>query len=233
MLALVFDIDDTLYNQAEIFERAYRRIFAKRFPIESEALFVQSRRHGDTVYMLSQCGKMSMEEMYIYRLQKAFAEFSITITSQEALEFQHAYAQEQKNMHLSLLTEDILNYCSERCKLGVITNGPSKHQWQKVAALDLTRWILPEAIFVSGDLGFDKPERRIFDYVREKMCLEDIACWYVGDSWINDIGGASNAGWHTIWLNRRKAIAPKADFAPDVSVHDEKELFETLRCLLG
>lgn len=231
-IALVFDVDDTLYNQAEIFGRAYKKVFGSRLNISFEDLFIQSRRHSDDVFELSQQGKISMEDMYAYRLQKAFEDFSVQITRAEALEFQQHYAAYQQNLTLSPETEQLLEYCSGRAKLGIITNGPSQHQWRKIKTLGVERWINKDNIVVSGDVGVNKPERQIFDYAKEKMQLGDAECWYIGDSWVNDVGGASCAGWRTVWINRRGATQLDG-YAPNVSVSDEAELFEFLRWLLA
>ena len=39
--------------------------------------------------------------MYIYRVQKAFEEFDVRITDEEALEFQKIYADRQHHIHMS------------------------------------------------------------------------------------------------------------------------------------
>lgn len=42
-----------------------------------------------------------MEELYIYRVQKAFEEYNIAITDKEALTFQKVYADRQRHIHMS------------------------------------------------------------------------------------------------------------------------------------
>ena len=73
----------------------------------------------------------------------------------------------------SPLMEDILAYCSGRARLGIITNGPADRQWDKVKSLQAERWIPHENIFVSADVGAEKPDRKIFDYAKQAMNLDD------------------------------------------------------------
>ena len=124
----------------------------------------------------------------------------------------------------------ILEYCGERMKLGVITNGPSAHQWRKIKTLNLEQWVNPEYIFVSGDVGVNKPERGIFEYARKKMGTqnpEDIV--YVGDSYEKDIIGATGAGWNAIWLERREREVPEDIPEHTLIVRSEEDLFQLIR----
>ena len=115
--------------------------------------------------------------------------------------------------------------------MGVITNGPAQHQWDKVQALGLTKWIPRQNILVSGEAGAAKPDRKIFDLAVCKMGLDRTEAYYIGDSPANDIVGAANAGWRTIWFNRRnkKAFSIK----PDYTVCSEQELCNLIMKLAG
>ena len=112
-------------------------------------------------------------------------------------------------------------------KLGIITNGPSKHQWS-VEALGIERWINKDNIVVSGDYDINKPDVRIFEIMQEKLQLPNDSLYYVGDSLENDIVGANNAGWKAIWINRYKKKLPK-----NVDIYkiaeNNGELFEIIK----
>ena len=41
MDAVLFDVDDTLYDQREPFERAFRQLFGETYEIDMERLFEQ------------------------------------------------------------------------------------------------------------------------------------------------------------------------------------------------
>lgn len=233
MATILFDIDDTLYDQALPFCNAYRQVFGGAFRLPLEPLFIASRRHGDAVFEKSQNKEMPMEEMYRYRIQKAFEDFGITVTDEEAMEFQHAYGREQKRIALSKTMERLLDMCKDSgTAMGVITNGPSEHQWGKVEALGLGRWIPEGNIIVSGDVGYAKPDSRIFRCAEERMGLDRAAAYYIGDSFGNDMEGAQNAGWKTVWMNRRNHRLPVGGAMPDVVAVDEEGLFQEVRRLL-
>lgn len=159
MPAILFDLDDTLYDQAIPFCAAYENVFLRRWEVPAEQLFAASRHYGDQVFEKARTEEISMEEMYRYRIQKAFEDFQIQITDDEAMEFQRSYAENQ----MGLIKEDT---------------------------------------------------------------------YYVGDSFDNDITGASKAGWNTIWMNRRKRENKNQTIKPDICVSDEKELYQVMEQVL-
>ncbi|HEL1640201.1 TPA: HAD family hydrolase [Streptococcus suis] len=56
---------------------------------------------------------------------------------------------------------------------------------------------------------------------------------YVGDSFLNDIIGAKQAGWHSIWYNHRKRIADNESVASDFVVENEEELIHLLKEIIS
>lgn len=233
MKAIFFDIDDTLYDQVDTFRRAYDEVFGERFDLDIKELFKARGRRSDEVFEASQNGLISMEEMYIYRGQKAFEDVGIAITAEEALAFQAAYARNQANLIMPETTRQLLDELKEReVLLGVITNGPSAHQWKKVNALKMQRWAEKKNLIVSGDIGINKPDAGIFDEAKARAAAAIEEFWYVGDNYVNDIVGAKKAGWKALWLNRwRKELKPE-EVQPDAMAYDEQEMAEKIRAVL-
>ena len=230
--AVLFDVDDTLYDQTVPFKEAYAQYFGDKPAIPAEVIYPVTRKYSDQVYSQAMSGQITMEELYIYRVQKAFEEYNITITGEEALAFQKVYADRQRHIHMSETMEKILTYCAGKAKLGIITNGPSAHQWNKVKSLQAERWIPHENIFVSGDIGAEKPERKIFDHAKRTMKLEDAEIWFVGDSYELDVKGAVNAGWNAVWMNRRGREKPDDNVKLMYEVGMEDELFEKMKGIM-
>ena len=208
MIGLVFDVDDTLYEQIVPFENAFRSLFD--IDIDMERFYLLSRYYSDVKFEASRNGEMTMDEYHIYRIQEAAKDLGVFLTNEQALNMQKEYKKNQQKLKMSDITVSILELAKKNnVKLGVITNGPSEHQWAKVDALGVEKWIPRENIIVSGDLGINKPDVRIFDVMKEKLQLNVDSLYYIGDSLENDIVGASNAGWNPIWINRYKMKMPK------------------------
>ena len=232
MKAIFFDVDDTLYDQTQPFGEACRQMYGGAYDSQAEKLFVASRRRSDEVFELSQSCKITMDAMRIYRTQKAFEDCGISISEEEALAFEKHYNENLKHISLPETMREILDFCAEKgIEAGVITNGPSAHQWEKVERLGLLKWIPRERVFVSGDLGASKPDPEIFRMIEQRIGLEPEELWFVGDSYVNDVAGAKRAGWKSLWFNRRGHKIPEMDFQPDLQAASERELLEAVKSL--
>jgi len=47
-----------------------------------------------------------------------------------------------------------------------------------------------------------KPDLAIFSYVARQVNKQPEELYLIGDSFENDMVGAINTGWHTVWLNK-------------------------------
>lgn len=205
---VVFDVDDTLYDMAQPFYNALRRLYGERSAFDLPALFLSFRRYSDERFEESQTGKISMDEFYIYRIRKTLEEADVQTTDAQALAFQRVYMGLQYQIQLSPTIVRMLNDLRTRAKIGIITNGESTHQRKKIASLGMSKWMPEEAIIVSGDLKFRKPDQRIFQLMEERLELNGAQLLYVGDSFDLDVAGSTEAGWSAIWFNRRKRSVP-------------------------
>ena len=233
--AVLFDVDDTLYDQTVPFMEAYAEFFGPDPDIPAEVIYPVTRKYSDQMFSRAMSGDMSMDEMYIYRVQKAFEEFEIPISDEKALDFQRLYARRQDYIRMSRRREDLRAYCHGRAPLGILTNGTTARQCDKVKSLQAERWIPHENIFVSADVGAEKPDRKIFDHAKQAMNLDDGEIWFIGDAYPLDIAGAVNAGWNAVWMNRRRKKAPddRTGQKNVVTVETEEELFRFIKKLLG
>jgi HAD hydrolase, family IA, variant 1 len=227
MIGLVFDVDDTLYEQIVPFEKAYKNLF--NMDIDMEKFYLLSRYYSDVKFEASRNGEMNMDEYHIYRIQEAAKDLGVYLSDEEALNMQKEYKKNQQKLQMSNITISILEFAKENnIKLGIITNGPSKHQWYKVKALGVERWINKDNIVVSGDYDINKPDVRIFEIMQEKLQLPNDSLYYVGDSLENDIVGANNAGWKAIWINRYKKKLPENVDTYKIAENND-ELFEIIK----
>ena len=230
LIDLVFDVDDTLYEQIVPFENAYKSLFD--MDIDMEQFYLLSRHYSDVKFEASRNGEMTMDEYHIYRIQEAAKDLGVCLSDKQALNMQKEYKKNQQKLQMSDITISILELAKEsNVKLGIITNGPSEHQWSKIKALGVEKWIAKENIIVSGDYGINKPDVRIFEIMKEKLQLPNDSLYYIGDSLENDIVGANNVGWKTIWINRYKKKLPKELDIYKIA-ENNVELFEIIKNFL-
>ncbi|SDB82827.1 putative hydrolase of the HAD superfamily [Pelagirhabdus alkalitolerans] len=226
MHTVVFDVDDTLYDQQRPFKQAFKRVLSTQFTDQQLAqLYIASRKYSDQVFEKEQRGEISTLDLQIYRIQQATKDFNFDITEQQAIEFQDAYLEEQKQITLFPEMKDVLDILKERgIQMAVLTNGNTEHQQMKIDQLNLTNWIKEEHCFISGSIGAAKPELTPFQHIENRLTIDRDSTWYIGDSFENDVLGAKGAGWRVIWFNHRKRQAPKRDVFPDQIIEETKDL---------
>uniref|UniRef100_A0A2M4BTK4 N-acylneuraminate-9-phosphatase n=1 Tax=Anopheles marajoara TaxID=58244 RepID=A0A2M4BTK4_9DIPT len=83
--------------------------------------------------------------------------------------------------------------------LGIITNGPTAAQWEKIDRLALNKYF--DCILVSSDLPWAKPDRNIFYAACHYLGVPPGQCVMIGDKLETDIQGGIEAGLGaTVWL---------------------------------
>jgi putative hydrolase of the HAD superfamily len=118
-------------------------------------------------------------------------------------------------------TRHVLDSLRGRRRLGLLTNGAPRIQRGKIAALDLDRYF--EATVISAEVGFGKPDGRVFALTLERLGVPAADAVMVGDSLDRDITGAASAGLRSVWVNRRgEALA--GDARPDAVITNLAEL---------
>lgn len=85
-----------------------------------------------------------------------------------------------------------LDRLAARYRLGVVTNGYADTQRPRLAAAGLLGYF--EAVAVSGELDWAKPDPRIFQHALVALGVAGDDALYVGDSVSHDLAGAANAG---------------------------------------
>lgn len=231
-IAIMFDIDDTVYDQIQPFERALKKVLGDCSNIDMEGLFQQFIKRGHEVFAASESGEMSLHDSRVYRVTMAMKDYQIPFNKEMAEEFQREYLENQGKLEMSKLMEEIIDFSVKNFEItGVVSNGPGEHQLGKMKALGIERWIPREKIIVSGYAGMAKPDIRIFKIAQEQCKTSGRDVYMLGDSWNHDIEGAHAAGWKTIWFNRHHKELPENYKIADFIVNSEKELLEVLQKL--
>jgi len=118
--------------------------------------------------------------------------------------------------------------------LGVITAGLAVKQAEKLLRLDLYRFIHPQAIFISDQIGISKPNRKLFLKACQSMGHDPAEAIYIGNDPVMDIDPANRAGMVTVQaLREAPRAAAKGETEPDFTISDFHELLEILRSDFG
>lgn len=203
--AIFFDLDDTLHDHLKPFANALHECVLNLPESASDlTLYKEFRRMSDLLWEEYSSEKLGLEELRAQRIMFALESFGVRLSFIEALQFQEQYEKELSSLTLFPEVPTLLpRLKAAGFKLGIITNGPVGHQYNKIRTLGLLEYVDEEMIFISDAVGSAKPDPQIFHYVSEKASLPPEDLLYIGDTWANDIDAPIKAGWQAIWFNHR------------------------------
>ena len=226
---IFFDLDDTIYDRFVPFCMAFKLFFLGEMSDKAYHAFRFSNFRSVKALADMQSGEITKNEMFVHRFKRGFADIGIFITDEQALRFNALYTEEQAGLKITDTMRAVLDCCKERFdKIGIITNGNAKRQREKVARMDLERWISPELIIISGEHNVLKPAIEIFMIAGLAAGATPEEMIMVGDSYQADICGAAEFGMKTIWMNRHSESAISGVIVPNYMVHSEEELLALL-----
>lgn len=96
-------------------------------------------------------------------------------------------------------TINIVNTIKMQVKVAIITNGSTQRQKAKIINTNINSCF--DTIIISEEVGFSKPEKRIFELALNKLNVQPETVLYVGDDLEKDIQGCQNANIKGIWFN--------------------------------
>lgn len=199
---IFFDIDDTLLdNHSAEFEAAkdFHRLYENIFPVSSYEFASSWRVITEKHVQRYISGELSFQGQRRARLKEIFSH-KCTLSDEEAdTIFQRYLACYENNWRLF---GDVLSCFKhlEGQKLGIISNGDSSQQRQKLARTGIIDKFT--VIAISGDIGVSKPDPQIFIEACRMGGVEPSDCWHIGDNLDADLKGSTSAGMKGIWLNR-------------------------------
>ena len=223
---LFLDLDDTILD----FKKAEYIAIGKTisdFGVEPTDA-VRHRYHEINKWHWEQLelGKLTRAEVLENRFKVLFEEMGVEV---DATRVARSYEKNLSQGHWFLPgAEETVDLLSKKYRLFLASNGTASVQKGRMTSANLYRFF--ETVFVSQEIGHNKPSREYFDacfatipgFDREKAMI-------VGDSLSSDIKGGINAGIKTVWVNPDHK--PCGDIKPDYEIealHQLPALLETL-----
>lgn len=169
--AVLFDLDNTLIDR----NRAVRACVQAQFgdiALQAQLLQLDQSGRGDRAALFSYWEQQSGKPMDQAQFGK------------------HLAAQIQPDRGLI----QALQKHSTALQLGLITNGSSDTQRQKIYAAQLEEVFSANRIWISAEVGVAKPDAAIFLRACEALGIAPANCLHVGDHEQDDLRGAIKAG---------------------------------------
>jgi putative hydrolase of the HAD superfamily len=132
----------------------------------------------------------------------------------------------RRRLRLYPFVREMLDALRRRFPLAVVTDAQSawaRGELHKVGILDYF-----DPIVVSGDYGYRKPDRRLFQFALDGMGVAAEHALYVGNDMHRDVFGAREAGLTTVMFDSDQGTKEYLDSVPDYRITDYRELLEIL-----
>lgn len=232
--AIVFDVDDTIYDQQAPYRIAVENCFPDFDMTQINQAYIRFRHYSDTGFPRVMVGEWTTEYFRFWRCEQTLLEFGYRqISEDEGNHFQEIYEKELDQITMLDEMRLTLDFLKEKnIPMGIITNGPTEHQLKKVKKLGLYEYVAPKRVLVSQATGFQKPQKEIFNLAAEQFDMNPDTTLYVGDSYDNDIIGAHNSGWHSMWFNHRgRRLKPGTKPVFDLQIDSFEQLYGAVKVL--
>ena len=113
--------------------------------------------------------------------------------------------------------------------LGAITSGLAVKQAEKLVRLGVLRYLRPDAVFITEQVGMAKSNPKLFERACKDLGIAPARAMYVGDRPVDDVEGPRRAGLVTVLRGGTgKHARQEARSAPDFRVEDLRGLLPIL-----
>ncbi len=212
MRGIIFDLDDTLYKEIDFLKSAFRQIADVIGITGVYDFMLKCYRDGENAF-----------KMVIQR-------YNLSYTVDQLLDI---YRNHKPDITLDPSIVATLDELKSRgWTMGLMTDGRSVTQRNKIDALGLSEWIEPNCILISEEFGYGKPDEHCYQYFIERY--PNAKFCYVGDNLNKDFVTANKLGWQTIGLLddgrnvfSQQIVIPK-EYLPQQTIKELPELLQLI-----
>lgn len=221
---LFLDLDDTILDFHKAEKIAISKTF-REFGIEpTEEVLARYSQINKECWHKLELGEWVREQVLVRRFEILFSEYGIVCDGEKVA---RAYEKNLSIGHYFLPgAEEAVDALSKKYRLFLASNGTASVQQGRMTSANLYRFF--EKVFVSQELGANKPAKEFFERATAQIPDYDPAkAMMVGDSLTSDILGGIHAGMKTCWVNPKHLPAD-----PSIPADYEIEALSQLEDLL-
>ena len=214
---IIFDLDDTLYKEIDFLKSAFKEI--------STTISDGNENLGRGLYSFMLTQYQNGQNAF----KKVIEETGISKFSVEDLI--SIYRNHKPDIQLGNETRRVLeNLKSMGLPLGIITDGRSVQQRNKLQALGIESWF--DHIIISEEFGSEKPDPSNYRYYEEFYKGQ---FYYIGDNVKKDFISPKILGWTTICLlDEGNNIHPQRfdlseEYLPDYKINSINQVIDIIK----
>lgn len=198
--AVIFDLDDTLYDYQTLNEEAIKELSRYMFMhlgLPEPSFYEAFRRaRKETKRLLGNTGSSHNRLLYC---QKALEYLGIPPISLALDLYEIYWGYLLEHMCLRDGAKELLEFLKERkIKIGICTDLTAHIQHRKIRKLGISDQI--DALVSSEEAGAEKPAEIMYQMILEKLNVRPEHTVFIGDDLEKDVMGPQKAGMKAIWL---------------------------------
>lgn len=234
--AILLDLDDTIISFDGVAEIAWKRC-SKQFIEENQVDFtyeVLMKKLFDTrKWYWGDPERHKRGRENLVKSRREVVRYTLKALGFNNEERSNAYADNYTRMQNEMIylfpdsIEAIETFRSMGIRLGLVTNGTSKGQREKLKRFNIEKYF--ELILIDTEVGISKPDPGIFKLALDRLELKSDQVWMAGDNLIWDIQGPKKLGIYTLWNDfRKRGLSADSKVVPDRIIHSLRDISDIL-----
>ena len=204
---IFFDLDRTLWDFEKNSENVIKSLLVtydveRLYRINADEFIKKYKKINHKLWHLYSHKKISKEELRSTRFTKTLEKSGAKNEELGSLLEKEYIRQSPYQTKLLEGAIDLLDYLKPNYRLHILSNGFKEVQHIKLHESGIKKYFTH--IFISEEIGFQKPDQEIFFAAQIKAQVQPHKCIMIGDDFTNDIEGALNAGWKAVYLTEIK-----------------------------
>lgn len=203
---ILFDADATLFDFKRSEYDAVKDCLEFAGLPATDEIIEKYSEINDRYWKMLERREITKSELFIARWRSLLEYYNFDFDAKKiADKYPEKLAQKQ---YLINGAEEICSKLYGKYKLYIVTNGFAKVQHGRFDSSPICKYF--EAMFISEEVGYEKPSAEYFACVSKKIENYDPGkALIIGDSLTSDIKGGITAGIDTCWFNPKGKEAPR------------------------
>ncbi|WP_195702002.1 YjjG family noncanonical pyrimidine nucleotidase [Companilactobacillus futsaii] len=221
---ILIDLDDTILDTRANTRNALKEMSKfVDFPFNDEQIQYWYQMN-DSLWKQLEEKQISRQELMNSRFPNLFRHFNKKIDTTNINQQYFALLNQQHELMPG--AKKTLQELNKTYRLFAASNGTSDKQYSQTAGAKIDQYF--EKIFLSENIGFDKPDKKFFKSIENKLQAPPKDFLMIGDSLSSDIAGANDSDIDSLWYNKNKIVS-QTQVKPTFEVTSLPEILNILQ----
>ncbi len=204
--AILLDLDDTILNDTGCVRACWEAACAVSAPecgIEPDILLRAIHRSAKWFWSDPERHRVGRLDLKVARAEVArIALAGFGIRDYSLAEKVGGIYHERREQGIEIFPDSVATiqwFLEQGCRLALVTNGAAEPQRNKIVRFGLASFF--DSILIEGEVGFGKPDERVYRLALEALEILPGDSWMVGDNLEWDVAQPQRLGIFGVWVD--------------------------------